>query len=106
METKPKKKAGRPKGSKSSPYVKYATEAVANRKKPLDIMLEAMWRRDAAGDEEGAVSIAKDAAPYIHPKIQPKSLGAETEQTVNININSKDISDAVAAAIAEYKLSN
>ena len=35
---------------------------------PLDIMLTAMRRKWRDGDEDGAVALAKAAAPYIHPK--------------------------------------
>jgi len=35
---------------------------------PLDIMLTTMRRKWRDGDEDGAVALAKAAAPYIHPK--------------------------------------
>jgi hypothetical protein len=36
---------------------------------PLDVMLRAMRRKWRQGDHEGAASLAKVAAPYVHPKI-------------------------------------
>ena len=35
---------------------------------PLDVLLAAMRRRLAEGDEAGAVALAKAAAPYVHPR--------------------------------------
>jgi hypothetical protein len=36
---------------------------------PLELMLELMRERYAAGDKEGAWQVAKDAAQYCHPKL-------------------------------------
>ena len=35
---------------------------------PLTIILVAMHRRWAEGDEAGAVALARVAAPYVHPR--------------------------------------
>ncbi len=35
---------------------------------PLDVLLTIMARRWDAGDEKGAVELAKIAAPYVHPR--------------------------------------
>ena len=35
---------------------------------PLQVMLGAMNRKWAEGDEDGAVQLAKAAAPYVHPR--------------------------------------
>ncbi len=35
---------------------------------PLHVMLTAMRRKWRDGDEDGAVALAKVAAPYVHPK--------------------------------------
>jgi hypothetical protein len=36
---------------------------------PLEVMLSVMRERWEGGDKDGAVLVAKDAAPYIHPKL-------------------------------------
>lgn len=41
---------------------------------PLDVMLEMMNRRWAQGDEDGAVQLAKAAAPYVHPRATARGL--------------------------------
>ena len=35
---------------------------------PLEVLLTIMLRRWDAGDEKGAVELAKVAAPYVHPR--------------------------------------
>ena len=35
---------------------------------PLHVLLTAMRRKWRDGDEEGAVALAKAAAPYVHPR--------------------------------------
>ena len=35
---------------------------------PLHVMLTVMRRKWRDGDEDGAVALAKAAAPYVHPK--------------------------------------
>ena len=39
-----------------------------NKPTPLAIILVAMHRRWAEGDEAGAVALARVAAPYVHPR--------------------------------------
>ncbi len=36
---------------------------------PLFVMLTVMRRKWRDGDEDGAVALAKVAAPYVHPKV-------------------------------------
>lgn len=36
---------------------------------PLDVMLRAMREHAAQGDWDAAASLAKDVAPYMHPKL-------------------------------------
>lgn len=40
---------------------------------PLHVLLDAMRRRWAAGDEDGAIALAKAAAPYVHPRAQARA---------------------------------
>lgn len=43
--------------------------AAASGITPLEVMLEAMNSFRESGDMEKAAGFAKDAAPYIHPKL-------------------------------------
>lgn len=36
---------------------------------PLHVLLTVMRRKWRDGDEDGAVALAKAAAPYVHPKV-------------------------------------
>lgn len=40
---------------------------------PLHVLLTAMTRRWDAGDEDGAIALAKAAAPYVHPRAQARA---------------------------------
>ena len=75
---------GRKKGSLATKTRKVAEAAAKKGLTPLEIMLEAMqdsWAKakEAQDDEERlklrglAISIAKDAAPYMHAKIAPRN---------------------------------
>ena len=37
---------------------------------PLQVMMQTMWKKWDAGDEDGACAIAEKAAAYMHPKLQ------------------------------------
>lgn len=64
--------AGRPKGEKSV-RTKLAEKAVIRALRegasPLDVLLEAMRDAYAEGGATAAMPFAKEAAPYVHPKL-------------------------------------
>lgn len=62
--------AGRPKGAAARKTKEIADRASAEGITPLEVMLRAM--REHADKEEWdlAAAFAKDAAPYMHPKLQ------------------------------------
>lgn len=64
-----RKGAGRKAGSATQKTREIADKAAAAGITPLEVMLEAMNAFRASGDLEKAASFAKDAAPYIHPKL-------------------------------------
>ena len=64
--------AGRKKGSVSKGTrlrIDVAARALAEGRTPLEIMLEAMRQKYAAEGAVAAVPFAKEAAPYVHPKL-------------------------------------
>jgi hypothetical protein len=65
----PRKGAGRPAGSATTKTREIANKAAEAGITPLEVMLEAMNSFRFAGDLEKAAGFAKDAAPYIHPKL-------------------------------------
>lgn len=64
-----RKGAGRKRGSATTKTREIADKAAASGITPLEVMLEAMNQLRDAGDLERAASVAKDAAPYIHPRL-------------------------------------
>ena len=72
--------AGRPPGSKNQRSAEIAQAAVEAGITPIEVMLTAMRDLWAVGTPEAkreAATIAKDAAPYVHPRL------ASIDQTVN-----------------------
>ena len=64
-----RKGAGRKAGSATQKTRAIADMAAAQGITPLEVMLEAMNSFRESGDLEKAAGFAKDAAPYIHPKL-------------------------------------
>jgi hypothetical protein len=56
-------------------------------------MLDAMRRYVAEGDTEKAVAVAKDAAPYCHPRLANTKIEGDVPAVVNIVVVTVD-SDA------------
>ena len=48
---------------------KIAEKAALTGRTPLEVMLEAMRCHQEAGNLDRAAAIAKDAAPYMHPRL-------------------------------------
>lgn len=62
--------AGRKKGSVLATKSRAVAEAISlTGETPLEVMLQAMRHYQAAGEIDKASNIAKDAAPYIHPRL-------------------------------------
>ena len=96
--------AGRPRGSATQRTREIADEAAENGITPLEVMLEAMRSFHGGGDMEKAASIAKDAAPYMHPRlaaVEHTGKGGGPIQTQEV----RDMSDAeLDAELARYGL--
>lgn len=61
--------AGRKPGSATKKTREIADRAASQGITPLEVMLGAMQSFWDGGDVEKAASIAKDAAPYMHPRL-------------------------------------
>ncbi|HLH04962.1 MAG TPA: hypothetical protein VKX25_19495 [Bryobacteraceae bacterium] len=61
--------AGRKKGVPSQKTIELQNAVAESGITPLDTMLEAMRRHYIEGRLDAAAAIAKDAAPYVHPKL-------------------------------------
>jgi hypothetical protein len=60
---------------------------------PLEVLLNAMRHFDKAGDLEKAAFFAKDAAPYMHPRLATVAVGG----TPGAPIETKDVTMAELA---------
>lgn len=61
--------AGRPKGATTRRTRAIADKATVEGLTPLEVMLKAMRHHAKANKWDEAASIAKDAAPYMHPRL-------------------------------------
>lgn len=62
--------AGRKKGAATKKTRKVANKIAADGEiTPLQVMVEAMRYHYAAGNLDRAAELAKDAAPYLHPRL-------------------------------------
>ncbi len=61
--------AGRKKGQATKKSQEVADRAAGEGITPLEVMLKAMRHYDTLNDHDKAASIAKDAAPYMHPRL-------------------------------------
>ena len=71
--------AGRPPGSKNQKNAEVARAAAEAGITPIEVMLGAMrelWEVGTKESKREAASIAKDAAPYVHPRL------ASIDQTI------------------------
>lgn len=74
--------AGRPAGAATQRTRAIADQAAAEDLTPLDVMLRAMRDHASADRWDEAAVIAKDAAPYLHPRLSSIDVKAETDLTV------------------------
>ena len=61
--------AGRPKGALTKRTQEIRANAVLTGMTPLEVMLAAMRHYQELGDFDKAALFAKDAAPYMHPRL-------------------------------------
>jgi hypothetical protein len=64
-----RKGAGRKAGALSTRTRAIAEQAMADGITPLEVMLHAMRAKFEEGDLVVAAALAKDAAPYVHPRL-------------------------------------
>lgn len=57
---------------------------------PLEVMLEAMREQYEAGNKIAAAQLAKDAAPYIHPRLQ--QVEQKSDVTVRKTVSAEPMS--------------
>jgi hypothetical protein len=85
--------AGRPKGATTKRSREIADRAALAGVMPLEIVLQAMRLYWEAGNHDKAAAIAKDAAPYMHPRLTSVDVGGKP----GTPIETKDVSNAELA---------
>jgi hypothetical protein len=84
--------AGRRIGSASKRTREIADKAAANGMTPLEVMLRAMKEHADALRWDQAASVAKDAAPYIHPRLAAvMHAGAPSATAQTVDMSAQDI---------------
>lgn len=66
--------SGRKKGSANRKTREVADRAAAAGVTPLEVLLEAMTYYHGQGDRQKAAAMAKEAAPYCHPRLSAVAL--------------------------------
>jgi hypothetical protein len=81
---------GRQRGAATKKSKEVREQAALTGKTPLEVMIETMRFYEAQGNRDRASAIAKDAAPYMHPRLNSTEVGNKVgesfkqEQTVII----------------------
>ena len=82
--------AGRKKGAASKRTREIADAAVADGLSPLEVMLKAMRFHADAERWDDAADVAKDAAPYIHPRLAAVEHKGPDDGPIQIILNGAD----------------
>lgn len=72
-------RAGRKPGSATKRTREIADQAARRGLTPLEVMLRVMRRYWRKGEVDRAAAIAKDAAPYVHPRLSSTDHGNAPE---------------------------
>ena len=76
--------AGRKKGAATQKTREIADRAAAEGITPLEVMLGAMRSFWDAGDMEKAAGFAKDAAPYMHPRLSAVEVAGDQDKPLRV----------------------
>lgn len=97
--------SGRKPGSATRKTREVADRAAEQGITPLQVMIEAMREHYDAGRLNEAAAIAKDAAPYMHPRLSSSQIQAKVEsevsQVVEFIVTSREQADQAIAALAD-----
>lgn len=77
--------AGRKRGAASKKTRELADKAAAEGITPLEVMLKAMTSHFQAERLDEAAAIAKDAAPYCHPRLQAIEMSGKDGKPIEID---------------------
>src|SRR4051794_32588352 len=97
--------AGRKPGSANIRTRQIADKAAAEGITPLEVMLKAMQMHTEAGRWDEAAAIAKDAAPYIHPRLASTTLGSDPDRPLvhDVSDSRKPLSEFLAEFMTQRR---
>ena len=96
--------AGRPAGSATRRTREIADAAAKDGLSPLEVMLRAMREHALADRWDQAAAVAKDAAPYCHPRLAAVEVSGEDGgpvQSISMNMTAKEAAAIYAATLRE-----
>ena len=94
--------AGRPAGSATRRTREIADAAARDGLSPLEVMLRAMREHALADRWDQAAAVAKDAAPYCHPRLAAVEVSGEDGgpvQSISMNMTPKEAAAVYAATL-------
>lgn len=86
--------AGRKIGAATAKTREIADRAATEGITPLEVMIEAMRFHYDAGNLDAAADKAKDAAPYVHARLQAVQVGGDPDNPLQIERIERAIIDA------------
>jgi len=97
-----RKGAGRPKGAASKKSQAIAAAALDEGISPLEVMLNAMRSYASQKDWEKAAFFAKDAAPYVHPRLAAiEHTGKDGKPIEVTDVSETELARRIAFALAQ-----
>jgi hypothetical protein len=84
-----RKGSGRKKGSSSKRTREIADQAASDGITPLEVLLQIMRTSVEIGDHEKAMRAAKDAAPYIHPRLNSVEMSGRDGDPIDVTTSIK-----------------
>lgn len=92
--------AGRPPGSRNKKTRERLELAAQEGITPLEVMLEAMRFHYFHDELDEAAAIAKDAAPYMHPRLATVNVGNKDDKPFQFETNARESFERRIAGVA------
>jgi hypothetical protein len=78
--------SGRKRGSLTKKTREVAERAIQQGITPLEVMLCAMRHYFDAGEYANAAAFARDAAPYVHPRLSSVEVSGDAQPNVSVTV--------------------
>ena len=98
--------AGRKKGEPNKATQQRQAEIAETGVTPLDVMIGAMRGAWEAGDKDAAARFAKDAAPYVHPRLAAVEHTGKDGKDLMPESSPRDLARAVLDILREARVEN